>query len=170
MTHWGWARPGNDPPAVRVLVTAGRASCTARRRRDVLAMNAVRGALTAGDIRCDLAWSPVFRPGDHTLDDASPVAYSHLVCDGRGEAASHLAGRYAGGRLEVLASQPLPHSLGLFCEQATSHLRFLRSSDEYKVMALASHGRPRFAAELGRLVHADGQAGSAPGTCRGTAW
>lgn len=39
---------------------------------------------------------------------------SVLVCDGRGEAASHLAGRYAEGSLDVLASQGLPHSLGLF--------------------------------------------------------
>ncbi len=84
---------------------------------------------------------------------------SVLVCDGRGEAVSHLAGRYAGGRLETLASQPLPHSLGLFYEQATSHLGFLRSSDEYKVMALASYGRPRFAAELSRLVYSDGAGG-----------
>lgn len=84
---------------------------------------------------------------------------SVLVCDGRGEAASHLAGRYAGGRLDVLASQPLPHSLGLFYEQATSHLGFLHSSDEYKVMALASYGTPRFAAELSRLVYADGDGG-----------
>ena len=84
---------------------------------------------------------------------------SVLVCDGRGEAASHLAGRYAGGQLDVLASQPLPHSLGLFYEQATSHLGFLHSSDEYKVMALASYGTPRFAAELSRLVYADGDGG-----------
>ncbi len=84
---------------------------------------------------------------------------SVLVCDGRGEAASHLAGRYAGGRLEVLASQSLPHSLGLFYEQATAHLGFLHSSDEYKVMALASYGTPRFAAELRRLVYADGEGG-----------
>jgi carbamoyltransferase len=84
---------------------------------------------------------------------------SVLVCDGRGEAASHLAGRYAGGRLEVLASQPLPHSLGLFYEQATAHLGFLHSSDEYKVMALASYGTPRFAGELRRLVYADGEGG-----------
>jgi carbamoyltransferase len=82
-----------------------------------------------------------------------------LVCDGRGEAASHLAGRYTGGQLEVLASQALPHSLGLFYEQATAHLGFLHSSDEYKVMALASYGRPRFARELSRLVYADGEGG-----------
>ncbi len=82
-----------------------------------------------------------------------------LVADGRGEAASHLAGRYTGGQLEVLASQGLPHSLGLFYEQATAHLGFLHSSDEYKVMALASYGSPRFAAELSRLVYADGEGG-----------
>ena len=91
---------------------------------------------------------------------ASPLGDSSvLVCDGRGESASHLAGRYAGGSLAVLASQPLPHSLGLFYEQATSHLGFRNASDEYKVMALASYGRPRFAAELGALVYPDGNGG-----------
>jgi carbamoyltransferase len=84
---------------------------------------------------------------------------SVLVCDGRGETASHLAGHYTSGRLEVLASQSLPHSLGLFYEQATSHLGFLHSSDEYKVMALASYGAPRFAHELGALVYPDGGGG-----------
>ena len=67
---------------------------------------------------------------------------SVLVLDGRGEQASHLAGRYDGGRLEVLAAQTLPHSLGLLYESLTEHLGFLRSSDEYKVMALASYGSP----------------------------
>ena len=75
-----------------------------------------------------------------------------LVLDGRGEAASHLSGRYQDGRLKVLAGQPLPHSLGLLYEDVTEHLGFLRSSDEFKVMALASHGRPRFADELRRAA------------------
>jgi carbamoyltransferase len=66
-----------------------------------------------------------------------------LVLDGRGESASHLAGVYRDGRLEVLAAQPLPHSLGLLYEEATEHLGFQRASDEYKVMALAAYGRPR---------------------------
>ena len=56
---------------------------------------------------------------------------------------SHLAGRYRDGELEVLAAQALPHSLGLLYEDVTEHLGFLRSSDEYKVMALASYGTPR---------------------------
>jgi carbamoyltransferase len=82
-----------------------------------------------------------------------------LVLDGRGECASHLAGRYAGGELTVLRTQELPESLGLLYESVTEHLGFLRSSDEYKVMALASYGRPRFADELRQLVRADGAGG-----------
>lgn len=76
-----------------------------------------------------------------------------LVLDGRGECGSHLAGRYEDGRLTVHATQELPHSMGLFYEDLTAHLGFHRSSDEYKVMALASYGEPRFLAELRDLVH-----------------
>ncbi|WP_433271938.1 carbamoyltransferase family protein [Actinosynnema sp. CS-041913] len=65
-----------------------------------------------------------------------------LVSDGRGECGSHLAGSYRGHRLETLAAQQLPHSLGLLYEDLTEHLGFLRSSDEYKVMALASYASP----------------------------
>src|SRR5256885_4830832 len=65
-----------------------------------------------------------------------------LVLDGRGEVASHLAGVYRGQRLTALRGQELPHSLGLLYEDLTRHLGFLHSSDEYKVMALASYGRP----------------------------
>ncbi|WP_433222777.1 carbamoyltransferase family protein [Dactylosporangium sp. CS-047395] len=76
-----------------------------------------------------------------------------LVLDGRGETASHLAGVYRDGELTTLAAQSLPHSLGLLYEDLTRHLGFLHSSDEYKVMALASYGRPRFLPELRDLVY-----------------
>ena len=79
-----------------------------------------------------------------------------LVLDGRGERASHLAGRFAGGRLETLAVQELPHSLGLLYEDLTAHLGFRRSSDEYKVMAMASYGRPAHLAALRELVRTAG--------------
>ncbi|MFD3613687.1 carbamoyltransferase [Streptomyces sp. NPDC058676] len=82
-----------------------------------------------------------------------------LVLDGRGEAASHLAGRYHEGKLDTLAAQALPHSLGLLYEELTAHLGFLRSSDEYKVMALASYGKPRFLPQLRQHVHATGDGG-----------
>jgi carbamoyltransferase len=82
-----------------------------------------------------------------------------LVLDGRGESASHLAGRYDAGSLEVFRTQELPHSLGLLYEGVTEHLGFLRSSDEYKVMALSSYGEPRFLDELRRAVYATGDGG-----------
>jgi carbamoyltransferase len=82
-----------------------------------------------------------------------------LVCDGRGEAVSHLAGHYRDGELTVLASQQLPHSLGLMYEEVTEHLGFLRSSDEYKVMALASYGEPRHLGELRELIYPTGDGG-----------
>ncbi|HZB71139.1 MAG TPA: carbamoyltransferase C-terminal domain-containing protein [Acidimicrobiales bacterium] len=84
---------------------------------------------------------------------------SVLVLDGRGERASHLAGRGVDGALDVLFAQELPHSLGLLYEEATEHLGFLRSSDEYKVMALASYGEPTLLPELRQLVRATGDGG-----------
>jgi carbamoyltransferase len=92
---------------------------------------------------------------------ASPHAEDSdvLVLDGRGESASHLAGRYDGGQLEVFRTQELPHSLGLLYESVTEHLGFLRSSDEYKVMALASYGSPRFLEELRHAVYPTGDGG-----------
>ena len=87
--------------------------------------------------------------------DASDV----LVLDGRGECASHLAGRYVDDQLHTYWSQALPHSLGLLYEQVTEHLGFLRSSDEYKVMALASYGKPRFLDEIREAVYTTGDGG-----------
>jgi carbamoyltransferase len=85
-----------------------------------------------------------------------------LVLDGRGERTSHLAGRYReDGSLEILARQELPHSLGLLYEELTDHLGFRRSSDEYKVMAMASYGEPAFLDDLRRLVYARGDGGFA---------
>lgn len=82
-----------------------------------------------------------------------------LVLDGRGERHSSLAGHYADGDLTQLAAQQLPDSLGLVYEEATEHLGFLRSSDEFKVMALASYGRPRFLDQLRPQIHSRGDGG-----------
>jgi carbamoyltransferase len=91
--------------------------------------------------------------------DTDERATSVLVLDGRGEQASHLAGRYRGGRLEVLAAQALPDSLGLLYESLTEHLGFLRSSDEFKVMALASYGEPAHLEQLRETIRATGDGG-----------
>jgi carbamoyltransferase len=84
-----------------------------------------------------------------------------LVLDGRGESASHLVGRVRDGELEPLCAQGLPHSLGIVYESLTQHLGFRRASDEYKVMALASYGRPRFLGELREAVRCTGDGGFA---------
>jgi carbamoyltransferase len=92
-------------------------------------------------------------------DGYGPGECAVLVLDGRGEQASHLAGRYRAGRLTTLAAQRLPNSLGLLYEELTAHLGFLRASDEYKVMALASYGQPRFLGQLRESVTGTGDGG-----------
>jgi carbamoyltransferase len=84
-----------------------------------------------------------------------------LVNDGRGECRSHLAGSYRDHKLETLAAQHLPHSLGLLYEDLTEHLGFLRSSDEYKVMALASYAEPKHLDLLREHVYATEDGGFA---------
>lgn len=68
-----------------------------------------------------------------------------LTIDGRGERATTTYSIGKGNKLERLGEVALPHSLGLLYEEVTTHLGFLHSSDEYKVMALASYGAPLFA-------------------------
>ena len=83
-----------------------------------------------------------------------------LTVDGRGERTSMLAGHArADGSLEVLHQQELPHSLGLMYEDLTAHLGFRRSSDEYKVMAMASYGKPSHLEAFRELVHTTGDGG-----------
>jgi carbamoyltransferase len=80
-----------------------------------------------------------------------------MTLDGRGERSSFLAGHVVDGDLEVLADNRLPNSLGLLYEELTAHLGYRRSSDEYKVMALASYGKPRHLERFRELVRADGR-------------
>ncbi len=82
-----------------------------------------------------------------------------MVMDGRGESTSYLAGVVRDGELEVLRRVALPHSLGLRYEELTAHVGFARSSDEYKVMALASYGTPRWRDAMRAAMHHDGDGG-----------
>jgi carbamoyltransferase len=98
---------------------------------------------------------PPFEFVEHHMAHAASTFYvsgfreaAVLTMDGRGESASTLFAVGDGARLNKLNEVSLPHSLGLLYERVTSHLGFLHSSDEYKVMALASYGTnaliPRF--------------------------
>jgi carbamoyltransferase len=80
-----------------------------------------------------------------------------LVMDGRGEQACSSYGEWRDGRYRRIDQVDYPHSLGLLYEEITSHLGFLRSSDEYKVMALASFGNPRYADRFSEVVKYRGE-------------
>ncbi|KQU66206.1 MULTISPECIES: carbamoyltransferase C-terminal domain-containing protein [unclassified Rhizobacter] len=76
-----------------------------------------------------------------------------MTLDGRGEHATTTYGRHRDSRYEPLGEVLMPSSLGMLYEQVTTHLGFLHSSDEYKVMALAALGTPRYAGALREHVH-----------------
>jgi len=75
-----------------------------------------------------------------------------LTIDGRGERATTSYSLGHGTKLDRLGQVDMPHSLGLLYEQVTDYLGFLHSADEYKVMALASFGKPRFLSEFREIV------------------
>jgi carbamoyltransferase len=75
-----------------------------------------------------------------------------LTLDGRGEKATTGYAVGNGNELEWLGQVHMPHSLGLLYEAVTGYLGFLHGGDEYKVMALASFGKPRFLNEFRDIV------------------
>lgn len=79
-----------------------------------------------------------------------------LTMDGRGERATTSYGVFRGGSYRRIRQVNLPHSLGLLYEAVTDYLGFLHSSDEYKVMALASYGSPAYVDRFREIVRYDG--------------
>ncbi|HEX8989694.1 MAG TPA: carbamoyltransferase C-terminal domain-containing protein [Rhodocyclaceae bacterium] len=88
-------------------------------------------------------------------EDCSAV----MTLDGRGERATTTLAVWRGGTLTRLREIEFPHSLGLLYEDVTRHLGFLHASDEYKVMALASYGRPVYRELFDTLLQLDGNGG-----------
>ncbi len=82
-----------------------------------------------------------------------------LTMDGRGERATTSYGHFGDGKYDRLKQINVPHSLGLLYEDVTRYLGFLHSSDEYKVMALASYGKPTFLNEFREILRLDGNGG-----------
>ncbi len=102
---------------------------------------------------------PPFEFVEHHLAHAASAYYvsgfresAILTIDGRGERATTLHAVGTDATIEKLAEVEFPHSLGLLYEQVTTYLGFLHSSDEYKVMALASDGSHRFLPRFRELV------------------
>lgn len=67
-----------------------------------------------------------------------------LSVDYVGEFTATWTGLGQGTRMTRLGHRDYPHSLGVFYSAITDYLGFLRASDEYKVMGLASYGEPEY--------------------------
>jgi carbamoyltransferase len=82
-----------------------------------------------------------------------------MTLDGRGELATTSYSIGEENSLLRLGQVNMPHSLGLLYEDVTEYLGFLHSSDEYKVMALASFGKPRYLSDFRQIIQfgIDGQ-------------
>ena len=75
-----------------------------------------------------------------------------MTMDGRGEKATTTYSIGKDNDLKRIGQVDMPSSLGLLYEDVTTHLGFLHSSDEYKVMALASYGKPVFADDFREMI------------------
>jgi carbamoyltransferase len=96
---------------------------------------------------------------NHHLSHAASAFYlspfdraAILTIDGRGEKATTTYAVGNGNRIGPIGQVEMPHSLGILYEQVTSFLGFLHSCDEYKVMSLASYGRPRYLTDFRRAI------------------
>ncbi|MEJ7685323.1 MAG: carbamoyltransferase C-terminal domain-containing protein [Segetibacter sp.] len=110
----------------------------------------------------DKQWHFVEHHIAHAVSAYHPSPYDHaavLTLDGRGEIATTTYNVGDGNKLNRIGQVNIPHSLGLLYEKVTSCLGFLHSSDEYKVMALASYGKPEFVKDFREMVQtgANGQ-------------
>jgi carbamoyltransferase len=107
--------------------------------------------------------SPKIELYDHHTCHAASAYYASgferatvLSLDNSGDSSSGGVFRADRGRLERVADFGRHNSLGLFYGMMTQYLGFQMTHDEYKVMGLASYGRPRFLAELESVLRADG--------------
>jgi carbamoyltransferase len=110
-----------------------------------------RGARADGQYR----WHFVEHHLAHAASAFLPSPFKRaaiLTLDGRGEKATTSYSMGAGNSIQMLGQVNMPHSLGLLYEEVTEYLGFLNSSDEYKVMALASFGKPSYLAEFREMV------------------
>jgi carbamoyltransferase len=78
-----------------------------------------------------------------------------MTLDGRGEKTTTNYYIGQGTELEPVGEVRMPHSLGILYEKVTDYLGFLHSSDEYKVMALASYGQPKYLDDFRKFIQID---------------
>jgi carbamoyltransferase len=113
-----------------------------------------------GAQRSDFRWHFVDHHLAHAASAFYPSPYEEaavLTLDGRGERATTSYSLGQGATLTTLGQVNMPHSLGLLYERVTEFLGFLQSSDEYKVMALASFGKPAYIDFFNQIIKYEDQ-------------
>ena len=75
-----------------------------------------------------------------------------ISVDGFGDFASTFLAYGNNKKIEPIAKVYYPHSLGIFYLALTQYLGFSNYGDEYKVMGLASYGKPQFTEEMREIV------------------
>jgi carbamoyltransferase len=109
-----------------------------------------------GTSRDRMRWHFVEHHVSHAASAYYPSPFDRaavMTLDGRGEIATTTYNAGRGPELTRIGQVNLPHSLGLLYERVTTYLGFLHSSDEYKVMALASYGKPAFVRDFRDMIH-----------------
>lgn len=104
----------------------------------------------------DFEWHFVEHHVSHAASAFLPSPFTNaavMTLDGRGELATTTYNIGAGNGLHRIGEVKMPHSLGLLYERLTTYLGFLHSSDEYKVMALASYGKPEFVKDFREMIN-----------------
>ena len=97
----------------------------------------------------------------HTAHAAVALAQSGykkslgLVIDGTGERSTISLYKMNERSIELLKETPFPHSIGCFFSAFTQFLGFQADMDEYKVMGLASYGRPIHLDKIKKLISFD---------------
>lgn len=110
----------------------------------------------------DWEWHFVEHHLSHAASAYLPSPFQNaavMTLDGRGEIATTTYNLGEKNNITRISEVKMPHSLGLLYERLTTYLGFLHSSDEYKVMALASYGKPEFVKDFDEIIqlHDNGQ-------------
>lgn len=97
----------------------------------------------------------------HLCHAASSVCASgfestnYATIDGFGDFVSTTIGEFKNDKIFKLNEVQFPHSLGIFYTAITQFLGFENYGDEYKVMGLASYGKPIYFDELLKVINID---------------
>jgi carbamoyltransferase len=76
-----------------------------------------------------------------------------LTIDGVGEWATTTIGHAQGNQIKLLEEIQFPNSIGLLYSTITAFLGFEVNEGEYKVMGMASYGKPKYVEQIKQMFH-----------------